>query len=123
MSKDHDFIVEDLKEDEHWKEPKINSDSYNSPTREEQKIPSIKSCPPAPKKPKRALVLGKRKLGTEKEDHLQFFEYTRREEVESFLNSSFSEISRVSSIVGGGKTTSSSAKRRIITTSYMDSTS
>uniref|UniRef100_A0A5B7BZA1 Cyclin-dependent protein kinase inhibitor SMR1-like n=1 Tax=Davidia involucrata TaxID=16924 RepID=A0A5B7BZA1_DAVIN len=60
-----------------------SEDECHTPTSPEHKIPAILSCPPAPKKPKRA-VSCKRKLC-----ELEFFEIVASEEVESFFRSSF----------------------------------
>ncbi|KAE8688711.1 hypothetical protein F3Y22_tig00110956pilonHSYRG00057 [Hibiscus syriacus] len=53
-----------------------------TPTSSDHKIPTIQSCPPTPKKKVRPDSFLKRKLS-----ELQFFETTRREEVESFFRS------------------------------------
>ncbi|XVE79354.1 hypothetical protein DITRI_Ditri14bG0051400 [Diplodiscus trichospermus] len=52
-----------------------------TPTSSDQRIPTIQSCPPTPKK-KARVNFHKRKLS-----ELQFFENTRSEEVESFFRS------------------------------------
>ncbi|XP_052185358.1 cyclin-dependent protein kinase inhibitor SMR13-like [Diospyros lotus] len=62
-----------------------NSDECHTPTSPETRIPEVRSCPPAPKKPRRR-VSCKRRLS----DELQFFEIVAREEIESFFRSSFS---------------------------------
>ncbi|KAE8734849.1 hypothetical protein F3Y22_tig00000715pilonHSYRG00374 [Hibiscus syriacus] len=53
-----------------------------TPTSSDHKIPTIQSCPPTPKKKVRSKFALKRKLS-----EVQFFETTRREEVESFFRS------------------------------------
>ncbi|KAJ0103608.1 hypothetical protein Patl1_05989 [Pistacia atlantica] len=55
-----------------------------TPTSEQHKIPSMLCCPPAPRKPKTRNLSCKRKLV-----ELEFFEIKNREEVETFLKSSF----------------------------------
>ncbi|OMO87242.1 hypothetical protein CCACVL1_09170 [Corchorus capsularis] len=52
-----------------------------TPTAEENKIPAVLSCPPAPRKPKRKPVSCKRKLS----DQFDFFEIVNREEVDEFF--------------------------------------
>ncbi|KAL7184793.1 hypothetical protein ACSBR2_026852 [Camellia fascicularis] len=64
----------------------IGDDECRTPTSPEHKIPAMLSCPPAPKKPRRAEHY-KRKLC-----ELQFFEIVGREEIESFFRSSFGFI-------------------------------
>ncbi|KAE9465360.1 hypothetical protein RHGRI_007440 [Rhododendron griersonianum] len=58
----------------------VGDDECHTPTSAEHKIPTILSCPPAPKKPSRSAVSCKRKLC-----ELDFFEIVAREEVESFF--------------------------------------
>ncbi|GMI92230.1 hypothetical protein HRI_002892300 [Hibiscus trionum] len=58
------------------------TEECRTPTSSDQKIPSIQSCPPTPKKKVLAKFVLKRKLS-----ELHFFETTRREEVESFFRS------------------------------------
>ncbi|KAK4762887.1 hypothetical protein SAY86_008655 [Trapa natans] len=53
-------------------------DGFRTPVSEHQKIPSARSCPPAPRKRRPPVTPRKRKL-------MQFFEATGREEVESFF--------------------------------------
>ncbi|XVF23463.1 hypothetical protein REPUB_Repub13aG0041000 [Reevesia pubescens] len=57
-----------------------NEDECLTPTSEENKIPLVLSCPPAPKKPKKRAVSCKRKLS-----ELQFFEIVNRDEVDAFF--------------------------------------
>ncbi|KAJ8765970.1 hypothetical protein K2173_020486 [Erythroxylum novogranatense] len=66
-----------------------SADVCRTPTSEEHRIPSILSCPPAPRKPKRPSISCKRKLS-----ELEFFEIVNREEVESFFRSSFEVVSK-----------------------------
>lgn len=55
----------------------------STPTSEENKIPAVLSCPPAPRKPRKtAAVSCKRKLS-----ELQFFEIVHRDEVDAFFKS------------------------------------
>ena len=61
-----------------------------TPTSRDHKIPSILSCPPAPKK--RGKVLSQKR----KFQEVQFFEFTGGDEVDSLFKSSF-ELFRVSS--------------------------
>uniref|UniRef100_A0A2P2II39 Cyclin-dependent protein kinase inhibitor SMR1-like n=1 Tax=Rhizophora mucronata TaxID=61149 RepID=A0A2P2II39_RHIMU len=65
-----------------------DDDNCKTPTSEEQKIPAILSCPPAPRKPRMA-VSCKRKLS-----ELDFFENVNRGEVESFFRSSFEVVAK-----------------------------
>nr|XP_027125716.1 cyclin-dependent protein kinase inhibitor SMR2-like [Coffea arabica] len=67
-------------------------DQCKTPVSQDQKIPAPQTCPPAPKKPKRRGISRKRKLSK-----LQFFEKTGQEEVESFFQSSSSEMSSTTS--------------------------
>ncbi|KAK9282623.1 hypothetical protein L1049_010842 [Liquidambar formosana] len=60
-----------------------DDDECQTPTSIEHKIPTILSCPPAPRKPRHAAKC-KRKLS-----EMEFFEIVHREEVESFFRSSF----------------------------------
>ncbi|KAF8396493.1 hypothetical protein HHK36_018116 [Tetracentron sinense] len=62
---------------------KNDDNECRTPTSDEHKIPLLRNCPPAPRKPK-MVVLSKRKFS-----ELQFFEFMIREEVESFFRSSF----------------------------------
>ncbi|KAJ4720684.1 cyclin-dependent protein kinase inhibitor SMR1-like [Melia azedarach] len=62
-----------------------DNESCTTPKSEENKIPAILCCPPAPRKPKRRTVSCKRKLA----DEMQFFEILNGEEVDSFFRSSF----------------------------------
>ncbi|OAY38921.1 hypothetical protein MANES_10G053200v8 [Manihot esculenta] len=55
-----------------------------TPTSEEHKIPDILCCPPAPRKPRRRMILCKRKLL----EFDEFFEIVNRQEVESLFRSS-----------------------------------
>ncbi|KAF5742582.1 hypothetical protein HS088_TW09G00633 [Tripterygium wilfordii] len=57
------------------------SESCQTPTSAEHKIPTILSCPAAPRKPRRRSVLCKRKL--------EFFEIDNFQEVEDFFRSNF----------------------------------
>ncbi|XP_008232059.1 PREDICTED: cyclin-dependent protein kinase inhibitor SMR3 [Prunus mume] len=58
-----------------------------TPTSKEHKIPTVVTCPPAPRKPaRRAASSCKRKL--------QFFETANQDEVEDFFRSSFLSNSR-----------------------------
>ncbi|XP_038691149.1 cyclin-dependent protein kinase inhibitor SMR6-like [Tripterygium wilfordii] len=59
--------------------------SCQTPTSEENKIPTILLCPPAPRKQRRT-VLCKRKL--------EFFEIDNFQEVEDFFRSSFDSIEK-----------------------------
>ena len=69
-----------------------NQDSSRSssecltPTSEENKIPAVLSCPPAPRKPRKRAVSCKRKLS-----ELQFFEIVNREEVDAFFKAGFDD--------------------------------
>ncbi|XWS75243.1 hypothetical protein CRYUN_Cryun01aG0068800 [Craigia yunnanensis] len=68
-----------------------NQDSSSSsecltPTSEENKIPAVLSCPPAPRKPRKRAVSSKRKLS-----ELQFFEIVNREEVDAFFKAGFDD--------------------------------
>ena len=56
-----------------------------TPTSSEYKIPTVQSCPPTPRKRPGVFVNKRKWPGTE----LHFFETTRREELESFFQSSF----------------------------------
>ncbi|KAF8395315.1 hypothetical protein HHK36_019258 [Tetracentron sinense] len=60
-----------------------SNDECRTPKSDEQSIPVIRNCPPAPRK-RRPVVLCKRKLS-----ELQFFEITGRTEVDSFFQSNF----------------------------------
>ncbi|KAE8682432.1 hypothetical protein F3Y22_tig00111238pilonHSYRG00005 [Hibiscus syriacus] len=99
MSKDHheNILQEALQKlEEHQQEGKggglgareadeeeaKEKEECKTPTSSDHKIPSIQSCPPTPKKKVRADSVLKRKLS-----ELQFFETTRRDEVESFFRS------------------------------------
>ncbi|OMO62837.1 hypothetical protein COLO4_32872 [Corchorus olitorius] len=69
-------------EDDDNKRSSISEDELClTPTAEENKIPEILSCPPAPRKPKRKPVSCKRKLS----DQFDFFEIVNREEVDEFF--------------------------------------
>ncbi|KAH7856203.1 hypothetical protein Vadar_033900 [Vaccinium darrowii] len=57
-----------------------DDDGCHTPTSAEHKIPAVLSCPPAPKKRRRAPSYCKRKLR-----ELVFFETVAREEVELFF--------------------------------------
>ncbi|CAN4105301.1 unnamed protein product [Withania somnifera] len=57
-------------------------------------IPKILSCPPAPKKPKRAISCKRKLLGD-----LEFFDVAAREEVDSF----FASVDENSKSCGGNK--------------------
>ncbi|KAL3752395.1 hypothetical protein ACJRO7_013103 [Eucalyptus globulus] len=59
--------------------PKDDGDQCGTPTSSEHKIPTVRSCPPTPRKQARPVLPHKRKL--------HFFEITGREEVESFFRS------------------------------------
>ncbi|XVF75655.1 hypothetical protein PTKIN_Ptkin13bG0204400 [Pterospermum kingtungense] len=52
-----------------------------TPTSEESKIPTVLSCPPAPRKPRKRAISCKRKLQSE----LESFEIVNREEVDAFF--------------------------------------
>ncbi|XVE68743.1 hypothetical protein DITRI_Ditri09bG0094000 [Diplodiscus trichospermus] len=70
-----------------------NQDSSSSsvcmtPTSEENKIPAVFTCPPAPRKPRKRAVSCKRKLS----DQLQFFEIVNREEVDAFFKAGFDDL-------------------------------
>ncbi|KAJ4720683.1 cyclin-dependent protein kinase inhibitor SMR1-like [Melia azedarach] len=56
-----------------------------TPTGDENKIPAVLACPPAPRKPKTRRVSCKRKLFGE----LKFFDIINRDEVDAFLRSGF----------------------------------
>ncbi|KAM1229917.1 hypothetical protein ACFX13_040888 [Malus domestica] len=58
-----------------------------TPTSKENKIPTILTCPPAPRKPAR-------RVGSSCKRKLQFFETTNRKEVEDMFRSSFMINSR-----------------------------
>ncbi|GMI81700.1 hypothetical protein HRI_001839300 [Hibiscus trionum] len=62
--------------------PAKEKEECKTPTSSDQKIPTIRSCPPTPKKKARPNFVLKRKRS-----ELQFFETTRRDEVESFFRS------------------------------------
>ncbi|KAL4334930.1 hypothetical protein GQ457_07G035380 [Hibiscus cannabinus] len=62
----------------------VEEEECKTPTSSDHKIPSIRSCPPTPKKKARAKFVLKRKPS-----ELHFFETTRREEVESFFRSNW----------------------------------
>ncbi|KAG2674563.1 hypothetical protein I3760_13G142700 [Carya illinoinensis] len=94
MSKDHVSEKIDLpKLDKELEGPQQEDNdeeiSCRTPTSRDHQIPTIKSCPPTPRKQPRAF-LQKRKWT----ETLHFFETTRREELESFFRSSF-EFPRV----------------------------
>ncbi|XP_022764320.1 cyclin-dependent protein kinase inhibitor SMR1-like [Durio zibethinus] len=61
-----------------------NQDECSTPNSEENKIPVVSSCPPAPRKPRKRAVSCKRKLS-----ELQFFEIVNREEVDAFFKAGF----------------------------------
>ena len=61
-----------------------DDESCRTPTSKESRIPEILTCPPAPRKPKRA-VSCKRKLL----DEFQFFDVANKEEIDSFFRSTF----------------------------------
>ncbi|RAL37511.1 unnamed protein product [Cuscuta campestris] len=68
----------------------FNDDSCRTPTSLRDRIPAAVVCPPAPRRPKRTVVLGKRKLPP-----IPFFENSAgRKEIEVFF-ASFSELPRV----------------------------
>lgn len=60
-------------------EDRRNEDDCRTPTSEENRIPAILTCPPAPKKPRPALSC-KRKLS-----ELDFFEALNHTEIEEFF--------------------------------------
>ncbi|KAJ9178030.1 hypothetical protein P3X46_009950 [Hevea brasiliensis] len=66
-----------------------DQEECKTPTSSNHKIPTIRSCPPTPKKKVQKLFLNKRKL-----PEMDFFEAANRDEVESFFRSSF-ELARV----------------------------
>lgn len=79
-------------------EPQQNEDNGNNeecrtPTSEENKIPKILVCPPAPRKPRIRVPSCKRKLS-----ELQFFEIANGEEVDAFFRSSFESVSDITSV-------------------------
>ncbi|XVF82992.1 hypothetical protein PTKIN_Ptkin16aG0097000 [Pterospermum kingtungense] len=57
-----------------------DSSECSTPTSEENKIPTVLSCPPAPRKPRRRPVSCKRKLS-----ELEFFKIVNRDEVDAFF--------------------------------------
>lgn len=61
----------------------------HTPISEENRIPKILSCPPAPRKPRRRGPSCKRKL-----KELQFFEIVNGDEIEGFFRSSFQQLAR-----------------------------
>ncbi|XP_059431030.1 cyclin-dependent protein kinase inhibitor SMR3 [Corylus avellana] len=69
-----------------------DNEGCRTPTSVDSKIPTVQSCPPTPRK-RPGVFVNKRKW-TGKELH--FFETTRREELESFFQSSF-EFPRINS--------------------------
>uniref|UniRef100_A0A7N2QXB7 Cyclin-dependent protein kinase inhibitor SMR2 n=1 Tax=Quercus lobata TaxID=97700 RepID=A0A7N2QXB7_QUELO len=88
MSKDHMISQKNLPKPPQLQVPKQVDDDDDeegcrTPTSPDHKIPATQSCPPTPRKPARVSV-HKRKW-----TDLKFFENTRREELESFFQSSF----------------------------------
>ncbi|PSR89910.1 Cyclin-dependent protein kinase [Actinidia chinensis var. chinensis] len=87
MSKDHidhKSSPQDLKEED--SEPNQLAKDYkecHTPTSKDHKIPTIQTCPPAPRKQGNCFPR-KRKLS-----EFEFFEITGHEEIESFFRSSF----------------------------------
>ncbi|KAF5199880.1 cyclin-dependent protein kinase inhibitor SMR1-like [Thalictrum thalictroides] len=63
-----------------------------TPTSSEYKIPVIETCPPAPRKQPRKVMLCKRKLWSE----MQFFETSivGRDEIDSFFKCSYNNIKK-----------------------------
>ncbi|KAE8656754.1 hypothetical protein F3Y22_tig00116997pilonHSYRG00282 [Hibiscus syriacus] len=92
MSKDHrgNILQETLQKHDNQQRQEeggiendgVKEEECKTPTSSDQKIASIQSCPPTPKKKVRAKFGLKRKLS-----ELHFFETTRREELESFFRS------------------------------------
>ncbi|XAR60052.1 hypothetical protein NMG60_11033284 [Bertholletia excelsa] len=80
MSKDQEILEQTLPE---VAKEENCPEGCRTPTSEDHKIPTIQTCPKAPRKPGQ-LSSRKRKLS-----ELQFFEIVGREEVESFFRSSF----------------------------------
>nr|XP_011469403.1 PREDICTED: cyclin-dependent protein kinase inhibitor SMR2-like [Fragaria vesca subsp. vesca] len=60
----------------------LEDECCRTPKSEASKIPAVVTCPPAPRKPRRAAGSCKRKL-----TELQFFEVVNRDEVEAFFGS------------------------------------
>ncbi|KAE9592442.1 hypothetical protein Lal_00028496 [Lupinus albus] len=60
-----------------------DDDGYLTPTSKESKIPTMKTCPPAPRKAKQ--VSCKRKLM----DEYRFFEVESKEKIDAFFMSNF----------------------------------
>uniref|UniRef100_A0A5B7BFS7 Putative cyclin-dependent protein kinase inhibitor SMR2 n=1 Tax=Davidia involucrata TaxID=16924 RepID=A0A5B7BFS7_DAVIN len=96
MSNDHVFhqsSPQNMKEKDSTEAVVVESpaDDYGewcgTPTSRRHKIPTIQSCPPAPRKQAAKVLLHKRKL-----PKLQFFEIIGGEEVDSFFQS-FVELS------------------------------
>ncbi|KAK9911598.1 hypothetical protein M0R45_035494 [Rubus argutus] len=60
----------------------LEDECCRTPKSEASKIPAVVTCPPAPRKPRRAAGSCKRKL-----TELQFFEVVNRDEIEAFFGS------------------------------------
>lgn len=74
-------------EEDDGNQPNDKMEEYSScrtPTSLDHRIPTIQSCPATPRKKQGRVFLHKRKL-----TFLDFFENTRREEIESFFQSCF----------------------------------
>ncbi|XP_050208816.1 cyclin-dependent protein kinase inhibitor SMR1-like [Mercurialis annua] len=63
-----------------------NEEDCTTPTSDENKIPPVVICPPAPRKPKTMMGSCKRKL--------DFLEIVKREEVESYFRSNFDVLAK-----------------------------
>ncbi|KAG5515630.1 hypothetical protein RHGRI_036617 [Rhododendron griersonianum] len=60
------------------------NEECRTPTSQHHRIPKTRTCPPAPRKQGHRVFSPKRKM-----PELNFFENTRREEIESFFQSPF----------------------------------
>ncbi|KAK9064051.1 hypothetical protein SSX86_017923 [Deinandra increscens subsp. villosa] len=73
-------------------EPENSEEECVTPTSPESRIPAVLSCPPAPKKQRRAAPSCKRRIC-----EFQFFEVVAGDEIDAFFRSSYEFINQNSS--------------------------